>query len=797
MSRHHSSGAVSAWLTCFLPVLWGVSASSADVTVTKDGRARAAIYVPAAVMEDKKPPIASIWRKAGTEAGRQRLRESVKDLSHYLQQISGAEVQIVLHPPQPGDKRLPILIGELAIKKFGPPKFGPPKFGPPKFGPPKKHAPLGQGFRMVVSPEGIGLMGESDLGTSYAIYEVLDRLGCRWYMPSDMGEVIPSTKMISLKEVDYSSAPYTIYRGIWYADNAFGRRNRLGGLELRAGHALEGYVTPKDRQEHPEWVGTVDGKPQRRRLRWSAPGLAEAIGDRILTRLEKAPETLSFSLSPDDGMGYDNSEQDRALDAGDFDPSFQGISITDRQVWFCNRIVRRVTAKYPDVLFGMLAYAVSTRPPVREKLHRNLVPQIAPITYSRAHPMTDAGEPNNKDLRELVKGWGKASTNVSYYFYGYFLAEPSSPNPYITKWSVDIPIIYKHNCRFWQPETITNFETTMHAHYLGMRLAWDPTGDPQEIIAELHRRFYGSAAKEMAAYWHFIDHVWVDTPEYSGCGFGHLRRFTPERMTEARRLMDRALAAAKTPAETFRIKMADDSLRLFELFMKLRRDLAEGRFENLASGAKKYRQRVIQLADKYQPQYAFGRMFWTGKDSIYGRYFAAFYQKTYDDAARIAREAVILGKPLRTWRYRFEKQQQGEAAGWSATDFDDTSWKTTDVCVETWSTLGHHNDMGSMWYRKEIALPELPAGKKVFLWLGSTDGSAKLFVNGKHVPYRDAEGKPAERFSGYCQPASFDVTAAIHPSQRNQIAILCTRTFLNELGTGGLLGPVVIYREKD
>jgi len=30
----------------------------------------------------------------------------------------------------------------------------------------------------------------------------------------------------------------------------------------------------------------------------------------------------------------------------------------------------------------------------------------------------------------------------------------------------------------------------------------------------------------------------------------------------------------------------------------------------------------------------------------------------------------------------------------------------------------------------------------------------------------------------------------------NQFSILCERTNLNELGTGGLMEPVVIYREK-
>jgi len=56
-------------------------------------------------------------------------------------------------------------------------------------------------------------------------------------------------------------------------------------------------------------------------------------------------------------------------------------------------------------------------------------------------------------------------------------------------------------------------------------------------------------------------------------------------------------------------------------------------------------------------------------------------------------------------------------------------------------------------------------------------------------------GKVIDAFSGYCKPARFDVTSATKPGA-NQITILCERTWLNELGTGGLMGPVIVYREK-
>jgi len=429
-------------------------------------------------------------------------------------------------------------------------------------------------------------------------------------------------------------------------------------------------------------------------------------------------------------------------------------------------------------------------------VHPNLVPQLAPITYSRAHPMTMDEVPDNKELRHLIEGWGKAARMTSVYFYAWFLAEPSAPNPMIAKWSVDVPFVLRNNCQFWQPETTANFETSMHALYLGCRLAWNPALKPADVIEELNTRFYGGASKEMTAYWNFIDEVWVSTPEYSGCGFGYLRRWTPARLDRARQLMNEALAACQTPVEIQRVRLADESLELFELFMKLRRDQAEGRFANLAADADYWRKRIRFLSETHKDQFCFTRVPWN-PSTLSGAYFAQFYQKTYDELSRVAKEFQILTpQPLREFRYQADGDKSGEAQGWSAPGFDDSSWKTTDICTDTWSTLGYHAWFKSMWYRSAVKLPAIPKGKKVHLLLSSTDGSAKVFINGQPIVYADAKKGALAEFDGYCQPASFDITAAIKPGAENQISILCTRTFFNELGTGGLLGPVVLYRDK-
>jgi hypothetical protein len=103
---------------------------------------------------------------------------------------------------------------------------------------------------------------------------------------------------------------------------------------------------------------------------------------------------------------------------------------------------------------------------------------------------------------------------------------------------------------------------------------------------------------------------------------------------------------------------------------------------------------------------------------------------------------------------------------------------------------------GPVWYRSQAKLPVLPAGKKVYLWVGATDGACKVFINGQHVPYVNAKGEKSADANGFCEPFSFDITVAAKSNGDNQISIVGTRNFLNELGTGGLLGPTLIYREK-
>jgi hypothetical protein len=242
--------------------------------------------------------------------------------------------------------------------------------------------------------------------------------------------------------------------------------------------------------------------------------------------------------------------------------------------------------------------------------------------------------------------------------------------------------------------------------------------------------------------------------------------------------------------------MADDSLSLFEFFIKMRNDLAEGRFFDLKRDSKTYSTLMADTALKYARQFAFGKVPYGDPANINLQYFNSFYKATYEDAARIATENSLLSPVIRRFRYRVDRDGNGETARWHAVDYADDEWPTTDVCHETWSSIGLHNYMGKLWYRTTIDVAKIEPGQPIYLWLGATDGSAKVFVNGTHIPYIDAKKNQSDVFRGYAAPASFDITAAVRAGKVNTIAMLCCRDFLNEVGSGGLLAPIVIYSVK-
>jgi hypothetical protein len=419
-------------------------------------------------------------------------------------------------------------------------------------------------------------------------------------------------------------------------------------------------------------------------------------------------------------------------------------------------------------------------------VHPLLAPVIAPITFPRAHPMSDDRAPGARELRDIIDGWSRKARAIGMYAYGYYLGEPTAPNPMLTKWAFDVPYALSHGCAYWMPETLPNFETSMHALYMSTRLAFDARLKPEVVYGDIDRRLYGHSAREMHAYWQEVDRVWVETPEYAGGHFAHGRRFTAEVMGRLRAKLELAKAAAQGRPERDRIAMADSSLALFEEFMSMRRDFDEGRFTDLDARAAAWKKRAAERALLNKPEYAFSWTPWA-QQGVPAYYFDQFDRPRYEEAARLARTRTIVAT-LRD--FRFAKVNDATDLGPSAATFDASSWRRTDVTVESWSSLGLHDYFGSAWYRASFDVPSDRVSAPSQVWVGGTDGRIRVFVDGKEARFIARSGVPAPE--GYTTPFTFDAgRLALGP---HVVAILATRTTLNELGTGGVMGPIVVYQ---
>jgi hypothetical protein len=743
------------------------------VVLAQQQRTRVSIHVAPRLLE---PYAAPSGRRpsppAQAEIDRLRLQSSVKDLAQYLERLSGAAVPIVVSAPD-GNTTLPILIAELATARFGEPKVS---------------APGRQGLRVVVSPSAIGLIGESDLAASYAIYELLDRLGCRWFMPGPYGEEAPRQEVLSLPEGDDSLAPSTWFRDIRHADEDYRRRNRLGGLPLAAGHQLERWVTAAQREQHPDWRATVNGQPDRTRLRWDSPELATAIARAIEASFAKTGSSTA-SVSPGDGGGFD--ERPGAAGPADWDPHTHEYSLTDRLLLLANRIADDVSADYADARLGLLVYDRYARPPLVQPVHRNLVPVLAPINYCRTHPLSEDTCPGARDLRDAIAGWASRSEVLAYRSYTFNLAEPSVPFPMLARLSAELPFFFAHKTRYFQPETLPNFETALPALYLGIRLAWNAQRRPEQVLNELFDRFYGDASKPTRAYLEYLDDLWTHSRDYAGGSLGYGARFTPAALVKARQLLNLAKAECRMPTENWRIDLLEHSLAQFESFMKLYWDLREGRLAQLDSDATAWKTRAAELSEQFATNYAFGRTSWAKGQSVPGYFFERFLAPAYREAARIAREqALVVATPLCEWRFA---TVAGPLPG---ADLPAVPLaRTTNSCRESWSALGLHDYFGGVRYETEVELEpsesERPDAR--FLWVSSVDGIVQAWVNGRQAPLKDAPGRfqTETHFKG----VTFDVSGALR-SGANVVTLAVQRTRLAEVGGGGIVGPAFMYRAR-
>ena len=105
------------------------------------------------------------------------------------------------------------------------------------------------GFVMRREGDVLRLAGATPTGTLNAVYRFLDRQGVRWYLPGEVGEVVPQRDTLAVGDLDVIERPDYLHRVIWPSLAARGmsaedkalfsewtRRNLYGGVPVNVGH---------------------------------------------------------------------------------------------------------------------------------------------------------------------------------------------------------------------------------------------------------------------------------------------------------------------------------------------------------------------------------------------------------------------------------------------------------------------------------------------------------------------------------------------------------------------------------
>jgi hypothetical protein len=108
--------------------------------------------------------------------------------------------------------------------------------------------------------------------------------------------------------------------------------------------------------------------------------------------------------------------------------------------------------------------------------------------------------------------------------------------------------------------------------YLGAKLAWDPSQDPDRLLSEYYERFYGAAAGPMRRYWERWEQAMAATTAQGHGGYEWLAMYTPALVAEQDVVLTEAerLAAGDREKVRRRVAFARLGFRFTEAWTRMR-----------------------------------------------------------------------------------------------------------------------------------------------------------------------------------------------------------------------------------
>lgn len=525
--------------------LCGVSALAADqvdsVLLADAGKAAASIVIP----DDPSPAVSA----------------AAGDLRDYLAKITGAQFPIIVEGKVATGMRLDVGPTQVTRTLL-----------------PRDFASDPERVWIQTHPQGVSLCGGGDPGTTFAVYQFLERLGCRWLTPKD--EVVPRIGRLTVQPLRIDTQPGFVWRsfaghqngkwglklgmnGFYPPDSAAAECGNLFWPPGITGFHAYHQIIPEDTfGKHPEWSPLRGGKRvptgEFMQLCVTAPGLADEFAANVVRALKKDPAAPVVSISPNDGYRWCECAEclslDRKLCGGR--TTGQGLDRTsppfvgDRVFWFANEIARRVALDEPNKKLAVLAYVNYLEPPDIIRPAPNIIPVLchyAPADYSRA--MNDGTSAANREFDAILKRWTAISPDVMIYSYVDKSMWWRLPRPVTRTFAADVKHLHQRGVRkYYCQSTLDDWPLHGPLYYVTAKLLWNPTADPDSPAKDWIRSMFGAGAADMETYYAAVETAvtktgkpFSDDPSGQAVGL-----YDPASLRAATAALERAAKAAAT-----------------------------------------------------------------------------------------------------------------------------------------------------------------------------------------------------------------------------------------------------------
>jgi hypothetical protein len=630
-------------------------------------------------------------------------------------------------------------------------------------------------FALRVTKDHVVIAGLAE-GPYYGAMELLEQLGVRWFMPGDLGTVIPEMKTIDVREQETLQVPSFPARWFQMPDRDWQKRMRCGGPTFPSAHGLPG--VPKF-AANPELYALVNGKRVARQHCISNPKVLDAVVKEIIARRKRGLGPV-IGIGANDGRGFCECENCRKLDGGDIDPFAHEPSMTDRYIWFFNQVLEKLGPEHKDVKLAFYIYAAYMRPPVKWKPDVRITGALAPIALDRVHGFSNPAGPEKSYARWLFQEWGKLIPEVWDRGYWSNLADPGFPFIIVHRLRDEIPTCHTLGVKGFRVETFPNYGPMLPSNYIAARLMWDHKADVDALLRDFYEKFFGPAAGPMGKYISLMDAALRDSPCCTGSAWDMPHHYPPAVRKQARALLaEGAKLAAGEGVYEKRVKMIADTFEMLEAFIAMLDTRTKGDFV----AAQKELTRLDEVAGRLMAMKPVP-MVSSGRFSSYVSYMRRFYRPATEQAyKRVTGGNKPIAVAKDEWEFLIDPPRVGEAIGLWRPGVKGGNWQTIKTSSSSWSNQGLRYYKGLAWYRQTLDVPKEFVDRRVFLWCGGVDEKAKVWVNGKPI---------GVSHGGAFSPFEMDATGALKAG-KNEVVFVVINEVLNELGTGGIVAPVMLY----